>query len=63
MELSEIFNFVINNGIGIFAIIYIIYIQNTLLNKINDNITNINNNLILINQRLKIENEDISKKR
>lgn len=51
MELSELINLITNNGMGIACVIYTLYVNMIIMNKMNDNLLKINDRL------MKIEND------
>ena len=55
---EEIINLIVNNGIGVVCVAYLIYFQSTTMKEMNKTLDNVNDNLTRMNERLSsIENQ------
>ena len=55
---EEIINLLVNNGIGVVCVAYLIYFQSTTMKEMNKTLDNVNENLTRMNERLSsIENQ------
>lgn len=50
--MEEIINLLINNGIGVVCVAYLIYFQSTTMKEMNKTLDNMNTNLTKMNERL-----------
>ncbi len=50
--MQEIINLLINNGIGVVCVAYLIYFQSTTMKEMNKTLDNMNTNLTKMNERL-----------
>lgn len=56
--MEEIINLLVNNGIGVVCVAYLIYFQSTTMKEMNKTLDNVNENLTRMNERLSsIENQ------
>lgn len=56
--MEEIINLIVNNGIGVVCVAYLIYFQSTTMKEMNKTLDNVNENLTRMNERLSsIENQ------
>lgn len=56
--MGEIINLLVNNGIGVVCVAYLIYFQSTTMKEMNKTLDNVNENLTRMNERLSsIENQ------
>lgn len=56
--MEEIINLIVNNGIGVVCVAYLIYFQSTTMKEMNKTLDNVNDNLTRMNERLSsIENQ------
>ena len=56
--MEEIINLLVNNGIGVVCVAYLIYFQSTTMKEMNKTLDNVNDNLTRMNERLSsIENQ------
>lgn len=53
MELEQMINILTNNGLGIFCVVYIVFSQGKLLDKINTTLESINTRLTIIEENQK----------
>ena len=60
--MEEIVNLIMNNGLGIGCVCYLMYFQNTILKDIINSLNNININLTTMNERLSNLEEKSDKK-
>lgn len=50
--MQEMINFIVNNGIGVVCVAYLIYFQNTTMNKMLKALNDIDKTLIIIGSKL-----------
>lgn len=56
--MEEIINLLVNNGIGVVCVAYLIYFQSTTMKEMNKTLDKVNENLTRMNERLSsIENQ------
>lgn len=49
----DIVNLIVDNGIGVICVAYLIYFQNTTMKEMNTTLSNMSTNISLMNERLK----------
>lgn len=55
--MEELLNMIINNGIGVVCVAYLIYFQNTTMTKMQDILNSINTRLTVIEDKLETRKE------
>jgi len=59
---EEIINLLVNNGIGVVCVAYLIYFQSTTMKEMNKTLDNVNENLTRMNERLSSIENQVGKK-
>ena len=60
--MEEIINLIVNNGIGVVCVAYLIYFQSTTMKEMNKTLDNVNENLTRMNERLSSIENQVGKK-
>ena len=60
--MEEIINLLVNNGIGVVCVAYLIYFQSTTMKEMNKALDNVNENLTRMNERLSSIENQVGKK-
>lgn len=60
--MEELINLIVNNGIGIVCVAYLIYFQSTTMKEMNKTLDNVNENLTRMNERLSSIENQVGKK-
>ncbi len=60
--MEEIINLLVNNGIGVVCVAYLIYFQSTTMKEMNKTLDNVNENLTRMNERLSSIENQVGKK-
>ena len=60
--MEEIINLLVNNGIGVVCVGYLIYFQTTTMKEMNKTLDNVNENLTRMNERLSSIENQVGKK-
>lgn len=60
--MEALINLIVNNGIGIVCVAYLIYFQSTTMKEMNTTLDNMNTNLTTMNERLSSIENRVDKK-
>lgn len=59
MEIKEIFDYVVQNGLGVVCVIYMIHFQNTTLKEVVKTLGSINERLTIIETHIGVKDKEV----